>query len=66
MRWEEGSGNPSCIGFVEDEKLLKSGSLAMNMYTQTLDDGQNGGGIIRCNRYESFFFTMDYLENLGV
>ena len=26
-RWEEGSGNPSCIGFDEDEKLLKSGSL---------------------------------------
>ena len=32
VRWEEGSGNASCIGFVEDEKLLKSGSLAMNMY----------------------------------
>ena len=24
-QWEEGSGNPSCIGFDEDEKLLKSG-----------------------------------------
>ena len=40
-RWEEASGNPLCIGFDEDEKLLKSGSLESwsRVITRSWKDG---------------------------